>query len=404
VRRLMVAFVCCCTLTVGLAALGASAASAASMPAEGVFESCPLDTAMATCLQRLAVMHQGGVNVVVISAGGVSLNSLATYAAAANSLGMSIMWETSNPGWWQEPSDSTYMSGFYPAFASACGCNQDAALLSYTFRWLGSLPATYGYYGADDSTLAPGDGAAIANYVSEIKQADPSHPVMIGSADQSQTDAYESTADMIGADIYPVTTSSLIPVSANQEMWDSVAQSAVDTQRSADQAGRQSAFVLQAFTWGDNVGDGQAIGVCTPSDTQLSCYAKLLYPTGGDQLQLRNEVIEHAHPKLILWWSFQGTYGQAGNDTYSIYPTGAVAASRWAGLSAAIQAPAPSPSGATPPVGHGGPVAHAAGVRHSKIHRTTRGRRQRTRRRRRMHHRRRRHGRRAFVAHAAATR
>ena len=399
-RRLMVAIALCCTFTLALAAVGASGASAASMPAEGVFESCPLDSAMSTCVQRLAVMHQGGVNVVVISAGGVSLNSLAEYAAAAQSLGMSIMWETSNPGWWQEPSDSTYMSGFYPGFASACGCNQDAQLLAYTIRWLGSLPATYGYYAADDSALAPGDGGAIASYVSEIKQADPSHPVMLGSADQSQTDTYERSADMIGVDIYPVTTSSLIPVSANQEMWDSVAQTAVDTQRSADQAGNQSAFILQAFTWGDNIDDGQAIGVCTPSDTPASCYAKLLYPTGGDQLQLRNEVIEHAHPKLILWWSFQGTYGQAGDDTYSIYPTGAVASSRWAGLSAALQAPPPS-TGSTHKTTRGGPVAHAATVGHSKVNHTTR-----RRRRKRSHHRRRRrrHGLHSFVAHAAAAR
>ena len=381
-------------------AIGASAASAASMPAEGVFEDCPLDAAMSTCIQRLAVMHQGGVNVVVVSAGGVSLNSLQSYATAAQGMGMSIMWETSNPGWWEEPSDSTYMSGFYSAFASACGCDQDASLLSYTIRWLGSLPATYGYYAADDSTLAPGDGPAIASYVSAVKQAAPAHPVMIGSADQSQTDAYESTADMIGADIYPVTTSSLMPASANQEMWDAVGQTAADTQRAANQAGKQSAFVLQAFTWGDNLGDGQAIGVCTPADTQASCYAKLLYPTGSAQLQLRNEVIEHAHPKLILWWSFQGTYGQAGNDTYSIYPTGGVASSRWAGLSAAIQAPAPT-SGSTHKSTRGGPVARAASVRHSKVHRN---KRHQTRRRRRTHRRRRRHGRHALMAHAATAR
>jgi hypothetical protein len=359
-------------------------------------------------------MHQGGVNVVVISAGGVSLDALQTYAAAAQSLGMSIMWETSNPGWWQEPSDSTYMSGFYPAFAAACGCDQDAPLLAYTIHWLSSLPATYGYYAADDSTLAPGDGTAIGNYVAEIKQQDPSQPVMIGSADQSQTDAYEGSADMIGVDIYPVTTSSLMPASTNQDMWASVAQTALDTQRSADQAGKQSAFILQAFTWGDNLADGQTIGVCSPTDTQASCYAKLVYPTGADQLQLRNEILEHAHPKLILWWSFQGTYGQAGNDTYSIYPTGAVAGSQWSGLAAAIQAPPPStgttpnqapppPIGTTPKTASGGPVAHAAGLHQSNVHPSTRGKR--TRHRRRSHHRRRRHHRLgSFVAHAAAAR
>jgi hypothetical protein len=71
------------------------------------------------------------------------------------------------------------------------------------------------------------------------------------------------------------------------------------------------------------------------------CYGKLNYPSAATQLQLRNEVLEHSNAKLILWYSFQQTYGQAGNDTYSIYPTGGAAANRWAGLTAAVKAPYP---------------------------------------------------------------
>jgi hypothetical protein len=72
-----------------------------------------------------------------------------------------------------------------------------------------------------------------------------------------------------------------MPVSDNQDMWDSIA-----------------------------------------GDTPPSCYAKLQYPTSSAQLQLRNEILTHAHPSLILWWSFMGTYGQAGNDTYDSYLQG----------------------------------------------------------------------------------
>jgi len=71
---------------------------------------------------------------------------------------------------------------------------------------------------------------------------------------------------------------------------------------------------------GENLGDGEAIGGCTTQDTPLPCYAKLRYPSSAEQLQLRNEVLTHAHPKLILWWSFPLIYGQAGDETYSIYP------------------------------------------------------------------------------------
>jgi hypothetical protein len=298
---------------------------------------------MQTCVQRLQVMHQGGMQVVVISASSGSLDSLASYAAAAQSLGMSVMWELSDPNWWQDPSSSTSAAGDFPAFAAGCGCTQNGPLLAYTIHWLGQLPGTYGYYAADDSMLSPGDQGGVAQYVAQIKQEDPAHTVMIGAADESQAGTYQRIADVIGTEIYPVTTDPLMPASANQDTWDSIAQWASDTQHSADAAGKQSAFILQAFTWGDNLSDGQTIGGCTASDTQSSCYSKLRYPSGSEQLQLRNEVLLHAHPKLILWWSFPGTYGQAGTDTYSIYPTGAEASSRWSGLSAAVQAPYPGP-------------------------------------------------------------
>lgn len=351
-RRLLVAIAVLGTLTFAVAGAGTALASATRLPPEGIFENCSLDTQMATCVQRLDVMHEGGIQVVVLSAGGTSLSSLQTYSDAAHALGVSVMWELSNPSWWQDSSSSTSVSGYYPAFATSCGCTQNGALLSYVVTWLGSLPGTYGYYAADDSALSPGDQAGVAQYVAQIKQADPVHTVMIGSADQSQTNSYQGIADLIGTEIYPVTTSSLMPVSANQSMWGDVAQTAIDAQTSANAEHKQSAVILQAFTWGDNVEDGQTIGSCSPTDSQASCYAKLQYPSAAEQLTLRNEVLTHSHPQLILWWSFQGTYGQAGDDTYSIYPTGGQAAARWAGLSSAIKAPAPQAGGGHRPVVH----------------------------------------------------
>ena len=315
---------------------------ARTLPAEGVFESCSLDTEMPTCLGRLHAIHQGGMQVVVITAWAGSLDSLRAYAAAAQSLGMSVMWELSDPSWWRDPLTSTGAAGQFPAFATGCGCDQNGRLLAYTIRWLGGLPGTYGYYAADDCVLSAGDKAGVASYVSQIKAQDPVHTVMIGAYGQQQRDAYQAMADVIGAELYPVRTGSLMPVSANQSAWDSVTGWVRQTQHAADAAGKQSAFILQAFTWGDNLSDGQAIEVCTAADTQQSCYDKLAYPSPGDQLQMRNEVLLNAHPKLILWWSFPGTYGQAGSDTYSIYPTGAEAAARWSGLGAAAEAPLPA--------------------------------------------------------------
>ena len=312
-----------------------------TMPLEGIFENCSLDTAMALCTQRLGAMRAGGMRVVVVPAWGATLPSLTQYAATAHALGMSVMWELSNPGWWREPATSTDMAGYFPAFATACGCNQNGPVLAYMIGWLGALPGTYGYYAADDSMLTAGDRAGVVAYVSQIKQRDPWHTVLIGSFGVAQSQEYEGIADLIGDEIYPVTTTSLLPVSGHLGAWNSVAQTASRAQQAAAGAHRQSAFILQAFTWGDNIDDGTAVGACTAGESNWDCYAALRYPSPGEQLQLRNEILMHAHPKLILWWSFQGTYGQAGDDTYSIYPTGAEAAARWAGLSAAIRAPMP---------------------------------------------------------------
>ena len=332
-RRFLVAIALISSMSFALA--GAQSASASSLPVEGIFEGCNLTSQLQTCVQRLGVISQGGLKVVVVQASNVPLTDLQQYAAAAQTDGMSVMWEldVGTTGWWSDPASSISMSGYYSAFASACGCSDNGHVLAYLARWLGALGGTYGYYAADDGMLSPGDEPQLAAYVRAIKAQDPFHTVMIGSADETQTHDYQGAADVTGNDIYPVTSGSVD--------WSGVAQQASDDQRDANQAGKQSAFILQAFTWGDNLSDGQAIGACTAVDTAASCYAKLDYPSAAQQLKLRNEILTHANPKLILWWSFPGTNGEVNGDTYSIYPTGSVASARWQGLTAAIQAPAP---------------------------------------------------------------
>lgn len=368
--------------------LAVTSAAASSLPPEGIFETCSLDTAMPTCLQRLQVMHQGGFQIVVIPAWAGSVDSLSTYASAAHALGMSVMWELSSPAWWRDSTTSTSMDGQFGSYAAACGCTDNGDLLAYVVRWLAAQPATYGYYAADDSALGVGDQAGMSAYVAEIKQVDPVHTVMIGAADESQAGQYQGMTDVIGTEVYPVTDSSLMPVSANQDMWSSVAQAAIDAQSMANRYGKQSAFILQAFTWGDNIDDGQAIGVCSSSDSPLSCYQKLDYPTPSAQVELRNEMLLHAHPKVILWWSFPGTYGQAGDDTYSIYPTGATASARWSGLVSAVNSPAPATTSQAP-------KAYIAVASAASTHKPHHRKHHKKRRHHKKHHRLRKHRRRA---------
>jgi hypothetical protein len=353
--------------------LSAPPALAADRPLEGIFESCSITTMPVTCLDRLKTIQEGGFNVVVVEVPDTPA-AADTYAAAANALGMKVMWETSDASWWSDRPGLTPVASSFGQWAAACGCSDTSSLLNFIIGDLGRLPGTYGYYAADDSMIAAGDRAGVAAYIAAIKRVDPTHPAMIGSADSSMTDSYEPVADMVAPELYPVTTNSLVPVSAHAGTWDAWAQEASDAQRAADVAHHQSAFILQAFTWGDNIDDGVAIGACSPSMDKYACNARLEYPSGQAQLELRNEVLLHARPALILWWSFQGTAGQAGDDTYSIYPTGAAAAARWAGLTAAINAPLPVDLRAS-----------ASAVRHTEHPRRHALRRHASGRRRRMH-------------------
>jgi hypothetical protein len=352
-------------------------AGASALPPEGIFDSCQLDTQMSTCLQRLQTIHSGGFQVVVINAYSASLTSLETYADAAHSMGMSVMWELSSGGWWNSPlSSSAQDYGGWIPFATACGCSQDGQILSFMIHWLAALPGTYGYYAADDSMLSPGDKSGVSNYVAAIKAADPVHPVVLSSSYEGETAQYESVGDMNAAEMYPIMTSTLMPVSKNQDWWGAESQTASYDQKLANRAGKASAFILQAFTWGDNLSDGEAVGICTPSMSQQQCWDAAVYPTAADELQLRNEVLKHADPGIILWWSFPGTYGQAGGDTYSLYPTGSAAAAHWAGLVNAINAPAPA-----------GYLSHSTRKKHHKRHHHRKHHKRHHHRKHRGHHR-----------------
>jgi hypothetical protein len=148
---------------------------------------------------------------------------------------------------------------------------------------------------------------------------------MVGSA-QGQGTTYYSTGATIGNEIYPQTTSSLMPYANNLATWQSVQQSVGQDQRAATQAGSSSAFILQAFSFGDNLSDGEAVGACTAAMSESQCASLLQFPSANVELELRNQALENAHPKLILWY----TYSQASQGSH------------WADLSSVVKAQYPA--------------------------------------------------------------
>jgi hypothetical protein len=304
--------------------------AASALPEEGIFGGCYAGSNPTICEQNLRIIHAAGFDIDVASVGG-SLSDMAEVAAYAQSIGMSIMWEINDPGFWGGAWAGSSAPNDFPEFASACGCTGSTQILDYMIQDLSSLPGTYGYYAADDELLTPGETGGLTHYVNEIKAVDPNHMVMVGS-NESEGTRYFSTGATIGNEIYPQTTGSLMPYAQNLGTWQAVEQSISQDQNAGDRAGTQTAYILQAFTFGDNLTDGEAVGVCTPRMTQAQCASKLSYPSAASQLELRNEVLEHADPKLILWYSFDESYAQGD---------------RWAGLQQAINAPAPLTATAT---------------------------------------------------------
>ncbi len=301
-----------------------------TLPAQGIFDSCALSTSLSVCEQDLTQMHQAGLQVVVMSAQWDTLSEISAYAAYAQSIGMSVMWELNDPGYWGGAWIGSSAATDWPAFSSACGCTDTTQVLDYMIRYLAALPATYGYYAADDWTLTPNQQQGLRQYVSEIQSVDPSHMVMVGSSQGDGTTYYSSGATM-GNEIYPETTASLMPYGDNLATWDTVQQAVSQDQRAATRTGTASAFILQAFSFGDNLDDGEAVGVCTAAMTAAHCASLLQYPSQAVQLELRNQVLLNAHPKLILWYTFAqasqgGNWGALSNVVQAPYPTSAVVA------------------------------------------------------------------------------
>jgi hypothetical protein len=331
-RLSVVLVILAATLVVGQgSALAASHISktrtvTATLPPEGMFDSCSLTSNLTTCEQDLQVMSQAGLKVVVNGISGVSEQNLQSYAAYAQSLGMSVMWQLNDPGFWGGTWIGSSAANDYPEFSTACGCTDTAGVLNSIISFLCSQPGTYGYYAADDESIAPGATPGLTTYVNEIKSDDPNHMVMIGSsASQGQTNA--STGAAIGNEIYPETTSNIANEGNNLAAWAGVQQQVTQAQTASTKNHEAAAFILQAFSFGDNLSDGEAVGVCTPIMSQGQCAGLLLYPSELVQQELRNQVLEHSHASLILWFNFDETFEGSGHG---------------AAFTQAIDAPAPA--------------------------------------------------------------
>jgi hypothetical protein len=208
-------------------------------------------------------------------------------AATASALGMRIIWNFSEPAFY----DGTDLRAHFSSLARTCGCSDNAGFLRYVVGLVRPLPATWGYYVADE---APATARARVKALTEtIARLDPGHPkLIVAIGDQSPAlarsnlEPFASLADVLGADYYPVGAN--VPI-------DSIGRVAANVAAIAARHHKSTAAVLQSFGWGQYP---DQTTVCTP----LPACGR--YPSQAEMRAMRELVLEKERPSMILWYSF----------------------------------------------------------------------------------------------------
>lgn len=351
VHTLLLRHAAICLLTAAFAALlitDQARAGSPTAPLNGTFESCSPDRPV--CVERLAVARDMGFGLVINGAGlQAGPDAARQYAEAAQQLGLRVAWPLSNEGWWvnYDPAAHNLLSD-YQGWADGCArdlvdrgsltpgneCDNEQ-LLQFIVTTLAQLPSTWGWYAADDLQLRQADTVGpVEAWTRRLKALAPDQKSVISV--WNTMGLYRGAADFVAQESYP------FGVPQQGVFWPDIAALARDTQRLT--RGSPSAFILQGFSWGDNMWDAEAVGGCAPTQAPQDCLPRFRYPTAAEQLHQRQTILLNSRPGLLLWYGLWGTLGppdpRPADPSYSD-PTPAEASSRMRSLSAAVLAPPP---------------------------------------------------------------
>jgi hypothetical protein len=261
----------------------ASSASAATTPAppQGVYEGCASPNLRTTCVDRLQHMKNMGFTVVLnYTALWASGDDLKAYMAAAERIGVKIIWSFKERSWWNaDPATNQF-----GLLAKSCACTTDDALLRYVIGLVKSSPATWGYYIGDESPTT--DAPYINGFGNRIKSLDPTHPrLFVGIGDGSGVDThiapFAGGSDVLAADYYPVGQDR--PISRVLD----ISRKMADLARTK---GKQAGMVLQSFNWSVY---GSFPFLVNPH-----------WPTRAEMRQMRDYAIQGGASSLILWFNY----------------------------------------------------------------------------------------------------
>jgi hypothetical protein len=332
-------------------------ATATTLPPQGVYNSCEIDTALTTmCEQEDAAMASDGyqweINYIGLMAHETGTQSLQAWFTYDASIGMGQIFAVE--GAINDPVNVLTGTRLVTIngdnnLASDCGATNNEQVISCIYKVASSVPGfhwkwyTYDEPGCPNQTigycqgtLAGGNYNNVATLAQYIYSIDPTHPVIgteVGdTGGQTVTNTefswlLSAASPVTGFDHYP------IPENGNFGMIDDIGTIAgyLANTIAADYSPEQVYYVGQAFSWYQESGKGcTSITVCP-------------YPTTAQMQDMRDQALYYANKagkpmSLILWYYWPDI------TCLNTYPGCSASANR-ASLKSAAFAPFP----ATPP-------------------------------------------------------
>lgn len=300
-----------------------AAANYAPPDGMGVFDSCG-----PTCLSHLDTLSQAGFREVLdysMWGSSTTIAQVQAYAAHAQQDGVKVIWSFKDM--W---TDKWSTINSYPSLTSACGCHDKTSLAKFLVNQVKDLPATWGYYIADEPKS--GDYNAVATLSNAVRSVDPNHPRLIiksdtlfngNAANAANLAQYAPLAEVLGEDYYPV--------SYRQNIG---ATSAIsnEVQYIANTHGKESTMVLEV-----NSGN---------SSDYMHATA---YPSQSQMQEMLTLTLQNSQPRLVLWYWFP--YEPAGQWNNLVNAVNAV-----------LPQPTPTPTPTPQPTATPTPTPHPTAV------------------------------------------
>ena len=251
-----------------------------AVPPQGLYEGCAPGTEIDVCINRLTAIRRAGFRYVLnYSAWYGSPDDVLRYADAAAALDLELIWPLNNPAW----RGLVDLAATYPALASGLGSGaapptppDDALLAARAIGVVAYHPATWGFYVGDE--LPASEAERVRALSATVRRVAPSVPLLyIARPGVRRLAPFARFADVVGSDPYPIGSGD-----------PAVGSAARSAHAAASTAGARTAMVLQAFSW-----------------SQYRHAPAAAYPNARTLRAMRDAAIRHAHPTMILWYSYQ---------------------------------------------------------------------------------------------------